>query len=77
MGHFLDICSFFLKYTPFWAVPTIFISLEFAYVYWLKSIRKVAFGFVFIGSFSGISIIYYFWHGGPEGAVHHFLSLFN
>lgn len=27
---------FFIRHTPFWAIPALIIGLEFAYVFWLR-----------------------------------------
>ena len=45
----MDIVFFAIRYTPFWAIPVIFISAYFAYTYWIKDIRIIAAGFGFIG----------------------------
>ncbi len=65
----MDIFIFILKYTPFWAIPLLMICLEFAYIYWLKSIKGVAKSFMAVVFICFISIVYYIWAGGPEGIV--------
>ncbi len=65
----MDIFHFILKYTPFWAIPLIMICLEFAYIYWLKSIREVAKAFMAVVILCLITLGYYIWAGGPEGIV--------
>lgn len=65
----MDIFHFILKYTPFWAIPLIMICLEFAYIYWLKSIREVAKAFMTVVVICFIALIYYVWAGGPDGVV--------
>ena len=65
----MDILIFILKYTPFWAIPLMMISLEFGYVYWLKSYRDIAKSFLTVAVICIILIIYYIYVGGPQGVV--------
>ena len=60
---------FLIRYTPFWAIPTILIGLEFSYVYWLRSRKKEVAGLM-VATFISLSmIIFYYWAGGPEKSV--------
>ena len=68
----MDIVHFFMRYTPFWAVPLFMVAGEFAYVYWLKSYRKVAVISACLATFSFFSIGFYYWAGGPEKVVYEF-----
>lgn len=64
-----DYVSFFVRYIPFWATPICFLGLEFGYVYWLKS-RKKVYRFCFIlAFFCTLLNLFYFMIGGPERAV--------
>ena len=49
----MDVLYFILRYTPFWAVPLMLICLQYGYIYWLKSIRKVSMAFAVLGASSG------------------------
>ncbi len=71
----MDIIHFFIRYTPFWAVPIIMICAEFAYIYWMKTFKKVSIVLVFIGFISFLGIIYYYIAGGPDGSVRTFIDL--
>lgn len=60
-----DILFFILKYTPWWAIPIMVMSLQFAYLYWLKDYRLVSvllMGLAFICLFV---LVFYFLLGGP------------
>jgi len=68
----MDTIYFALRYTPWWAVPTIMIAGRFAYVWWLKESRALV---VLCGGLIGISsiaLIYYIWAGSPRQAVYYF-----
>ncbi|MCK5073944.1 MAG: hypothetical protein KAQ98_10995 [Bacteriovoracaceae bacterium] len=65
----IDFLLFFLRYIPFWAVPLLIVSAEFAYIYWLKSHVKISIVFSFLAIICLISIGYYFWAGTPERAA--------
>ena len=75
MNYFLEGISFLITHTPFWAVPLLLISLNYAYIFWLKSYRDASFLFIFIGLFCSVFIVYYAWHGGPVLAPRHFRML--
>ena len=65
----MDGIYFVTRYIPFWAIPTIIICLEFAYIYWLKSRKKIVFIFMSSASFSFLSLVFYYMSGGPEKSV--------
>lgn len=60
-----DILFFILKYTPWWSVPIMVMSLQFAYVYWLKDYRPVSVLLIFLALFCLIMLIFYILLGGP------------
>jgi len=60
---------FFLKHTPFWAIPIILISLEFAYFFWLKKQKTVVAFSLVLALFCSVFLGFYVWAGGPEKAV--------
>ncbi len=65
----MDILVFILTYIPFWATPLLMISAQYAYIYWLKSIRKISFSFIGLGVFCMGNLAFYFWAGGHDGVV--------
>lgn len=65
----MDIFHFILKYTPFWSIPLIMICMEFAYIYWLKSIKEVAKAFMAVAFVCVLALGHYIWSGGPDGVV--------
>lgn len=70
----MEVVYFIIRYTPFWAVPLLMISLEFAYIYWLKSLRKMALSFILLGFISFLMTAFYYWAGGPDNAVKEFMA---
>ncbi|HAZ11899.1 MAG: hypothetical protein A2X86_07390 [Bdellovibrionales bacterium GWA2_49_15] len=62
----MDILVFILRYTPFWAIPMMLICAQFAYIFWLKSIRPVAYAMTSMGLFCLLLVVFYYWVGGPE-----------
>ncbi|GEM_PF-1789932 len=65
----MEVAIFLLRYVPFWAVPLAMISFEFAYVFWLKSMKRVSALFFVIFVIAMIFIGYYFWAGGSENSA--------
>ncbi|MAW07235.1 MAG: hypothetical protein CME61_03020 [Halobacteriovoraceae bacterium] len=66
----MDIFIFFMRYIPFWAVPLFLIALQFTYIYWLKSIKPMAYLFIFVGIMClGFNIFYFYMGGGENVAV--------
>jgi hypothetical protein len=70
----MDMIIFMLRYVPFWAVPLALISGEFAYIFWLKSMKRISSFFVVIFVFSVIFIGYYYYAGSPENSARIFLK---
>lgn len=64
--NILDVVLFILKYIPFWAVPLGLMSAHFAYLYWLKDYREVAYVWGGILLFCLTSVIIYLLMGGPD-----------
>jgi len=73
----LDVGFFIIKYTPFWAVPLILMSLHFAYIYWLKDYREIAYFCGAITSFCLTSLLVYLLMGGPDRIVNTLAHLIN
>ncbi len=60
---------FFIRHTPFWAVPIMILGSEFAYLYWLRKKKANTFfclALVFIGASANL---FYVWAGGPDKSV--------
>jgi hypothetical protein len=60
---------FLARHIPFWAVPLMVISGEFAYLFWLKKKKSTAVFCLFFVSIGLISTGFYIWAGGPERSV--------
>jgi hypothetical protein len=75
--NILDISLLIIKYTPFWAVPMALMSGNFAYIYWLKDFKEMAYAWGAITSFCLTSILIYFLLGGPDQIVQTFTHIFN
>jgi hypothetical protein len=75
--HFQDILFFVLKYTPFWAVPITMMGIHFAYLYWLKGYREVAYIWGGIVLFCLTSVIFYLVMGGPDKITATLSHIFN
>jgi len=73
----MEVVIFLLSYIPFWAVPIMAISGEFAYLYWLKSHIKISFMFLSVALFSMLMIVYYYWAGSSENAGQLFYDFFQ
>jgi hypothetical protein len=58
-----------MRYIPFWAVPLLMICGQFAYIYWLKSIKTTAYLFVVLGGVSIFFIGFYIYVGGGENVA--------
>ena len=67
---------FLVRYIPFWAVPMLMISCQFAYIYWLKSLKKIAAVFITFGFICFSLIVFYFYHGGGERVVYYVQGIF-
>ncbi|WP_372651250.1 hypothetical protein [Halobacteriovorax sp.] len=70
----MDIVYFFIRYTPFWAIPVIFISGYFTYTYWIKDIREIALVFTSLGLLSILILAYWVFVGGPDASVQYILQ---
>lgn len=65
----MDSLYFLIRYTPFWAVPVLAISLEFAYLAFKKKKKKAMLFCLGLALFSLLLNAFYFWVGGPERAA--------
>ena len=75
--NFADISLFIIKYIPFWAVPMGFISTHFAYLYWLKDFREMAYVWAAITLFCLTLVAVYFFIGGPDQIIQTFTHTFH
>ncbi|MDD0852639.1 hypothetical protein HBN50_06000 [Halobacteriovorax sp. GB3] len=64
-----DLIYFIVKYIPFWATPIMLMALSFAYVYWIKDIRSIAFYLVITSFLCFLINLYWLVTGGPSGSV--------
>jgi hypothetical protein len=74
---FFDTVLFIAKYIPFWSVPLGLISLHFAYTFWLKDYRDIAYFWLVITLFCLTMVILYFALGGPEGITKNLTQAFS
>ncbi len=73
----METFHFFLKHTPFWAIPVILIGGEFAYIYWLRDRRKAAQVFLALCVICFGFLVYYYISGGPKGSVMSFIEFWG
>jgi len=59
-----------VRYIPFWALPLLFISGQFIYVFWLKNLRSAAYFFAALLVLCIFLLSFYIYIGGAEHAVH-------
>lgn len=71
----MEFLHFAIKYTPFWAVPSLMICGFYGYMYWLKSFKYAAYTLMTFGVISFITIIFYIFTGGPKGSVQTFIEI--
>lgn len=77
MGPFLFMTEFYfmIRHTPFWAIPTLLIAAEFAYLLWLRK-KKTSARFCLL--FMVVPILalgWYYYAGGPDKAVRKLIKL--
>ena len=65
----VDALYFIFRYIPWWSVPSIFISLHFANIYFAKEMKNVAWFFTFYCIVSLLAIAWYIYAGSPRGSV--------
>lgn len=65
----MDEVYFLVRFTPFWAVPLLLISAEFAYISWVRKKSKWVFTCLFLTVISSLCLVFYYWAGGPERSV--------
>lgn len=75
--NLLDIFIFLLKFIPFWAVPLGLTSAHFAYLYWLKDYKEIAYVWGISTLFCLTFVVLYFVIGGPDHIVEVFIRIFH
>jgi hypothetical protein len=60
---------FMARHTPFWAIPIMVLSAEFAYVFWLRKKKSTVVLCMVIFSLGLFATSFYIWAGGPEKSV--------
>jgi hypothetical protein len=60
---------FLTRHIPFWAIPLTLVSLELAYMFWLKKKKSTVLFFLTVAAIGLISVSFYVWVGGPEKGV--------
>ena len=73
----MDVLFFAVKYIPFWAIPSMFISFPFAYLFWIKDIARLQYICVLIGALNFIFVVYWVWAGGPNKSVRFIIDVIN
>jgi hypothetical protein len=73
---FLNEMVFLIRHTPFWAIPMLVVSIEFAYLNWLKKKKMYSQVCGLFGAVALCFIVYYYWAGGPERAVRKFMRAY-
>jgi hypothetical protein len=71
----MDEIYFLVRFTPFWAVPILLISLEFAYLFWLRKKKRFMLLFLSMSLNSLVALIFYYWAGGPERSVKYLIRI--
>ena len=75
--NFFDFILFTAKYIPFWAVPSGLISLHFAYTFWLKDYKDIAYFWLGLVLFCLTAVALYFIFGGPDGITKSLTQAFS
>lgn len=75
--NLFDVSLFVAKYIPFWAIPMGIISIHFAYTFWLKDYRDIAYFWGAITLFCLTVTIVYFIMGGPMGITKILTQVFS
>ena len=71
----MTIIYFFVRYTPFWAIPLMLLGAEFTYIMWLRKKKRWVTFWSTLVVISIFSTGYYYWAGGPEKAVRKVMKL--
>ncbi len=58
-----------VRYTPFWSIPIMLISLEFSYIFWVRKKQKAVVGFLTAAFITFLFTGAYYIIGGPEKSV--------
>ncbi len=63
------LASFLIRFTPFWAIPLMMISVELGRRFLQREARRPAYFLFFIAIFCIVLTAYYIYAGGPDKAV--------
>ncbi|MFT6632317.1 MAG: hypothetical protein ACJAS4_002280 [Bacteriovoracaceae bacterium] len=66
---------FLIRFTPFWSIPILLISGEFAYLFWIRKKKKWMMICAGIAFFNFCMTIIYYINGGPEKSVQKMMDL--
>lgn len=73
----MSLILFLLKHTPFWTVPIMIISAQFAYLYWLKEVRHITYALTSVIVLCLLVTLFYIVAGGPDKAPEAFIRIIN
>ncbi|MBL7665775.1 MAG: hypothetical protein JNM93_11630 [Bacteriovoracaceae bacterium] len=60
---------FIVRYTPFWSIPILVITTEYAYIFWLRNKKIPARILISLSIICTLFTAFYYWAGGPERSV--------
>ncbi len=70
----MDAFFFLTRYIPFWGIPLLLISAEFSHLFWVRDKKAASLASIIVGLCCVLSILYYYWSGSPERAVHNLIE---
>lgn len=73
----MEMIYFLARYTPFWSIPGLMISGEFAYLFWIRKKKKIMLTCACLAAFCGTCTVMYFIAGGPEKSVKALIELIS
>jgi len=71
----MEAIYFLARYAPFWSIPGLMISAEFAYLFWMRKKKKRVMLCAGLALFCALVSIMYFVAGGPERSVKKLIEL--
>jgi hypothetical protein len=64
-----DTLFIIFRYIPFWSIPLGMICAQFGYIYWIKEIRIISYGFYAAGFICFLFLVYYIYAGSPDNSA--------
>jgi hypothetical protein len=58
-----------IRYTPFWAIPLMMMSMQFGYMYWIKEVRWISYVLYSCAGVCGLFLAYYIYAGSPDNSA--------